>query len=406
MLNNFFKNYTRNDSVISSIVDYKTSNDHIGKEYVDLADIGYQNNVIVYRCVHIISRSVSSVAWLLRKYNHKARASESIYQHSILDLIARPNARQSRTSFIESAVSHLLLSGNCYVQAIKDDETGEILEFHLLRPDRVRVIPGLNSIPKGYEYSVGKRKTVFLTDENGFSDVLHMKLFNPLNDWYGHSPVAVVMDAITQHNAITKQNISFLRNGGRPSGALVYKSTFDNIQRENLKNDLRNAYEGGKNAGKILLLEGDFEWKEMGLSPRDLDFLSGKELSAKEIALAFGVPSILIGSTADATFSNYKEARYNFWEETILPMLNFLTGEFTNWFRHIFNNNEISIMYDIDSIQALSKRRESEWKKVNEASFLSNNEKREILGFPLLDLPEEEKSEPTVNEAPLETKVE
>ncbi|MDR0552810.1 MAG: phage portal protein [Holosporales bacterium] len=392
MFNNFFKNYVRNDNVISSIVDYKTNNNYNGKEYTDLADIGYQNNVIVYRCVHIISRSVASVAWTLREYDHKVKASNSIHQHSILDLIARPNARQSRTSFVEAAVSYLLLSGNCYVQAIKNDETGEILELHLLRPDRVRVIPGLNSIPKCYEYSVGENKTFFMTDENGFSDILHIKLFSPLNDWYGYSPVAVVMNAITQHNAITKQNISFLKNGGRPSGALIYKSTFDSVQRENLKNDLKNAYEGGKNAGKILLLEGDFEWKEMGLSPKDLDFMSGKELSSKEIALAFGVPSILIGSTADATFSNYKEARYNFWEETVLPMLSFITSEFTNWFRYIFKNNEISILYDIDSIQALSKRRESEWKKINNATFLTDNEKREALGFSLLDYDDDDYS--------------
>ncbi len=380
MLSRILKSYFVTDKTISSIVKYHPQDGGQSVEYTDLAKMGYQKNVIVYRCVHIIARAIASVSWLLKEYDAIKKVDESIHNHIILDIFERPNARQSRISFLETAVSHLLLSGNCYIRAIRD-EKNEIKELFLLRPDRVVVVPGEKSIPLGYEYHVGDHKIFFPTDENGFSDILHIKLFHPLNDWYGQSPVSVAVNAIKQHNAIAKQNISFLQNGGRPSGALVYNSNLGQAQRESLRQDIKEAYEGGRNAGKILLLEGDFEWKEMGLSPKDLDFISGKELSAKEIALAFGVPSILIGATSDATFSNYKEARYNFWEETVIPLLNTFSGELTNWFRHLFKNNTYTLTYDIDSIQALSKRRESEWNKINNASFLTMDEKREALGY-------------------------
>jgi HK97 family phage portal protein len=324
---------------------------------------------------------VASVSWLLKKYHHEKKVDESLHNHEILDLFERPNSKQSRSSFMEMAVSHLLLSGNCYMQALRDDDNN-VKEIHILRPDRVKVVPGDKSTPLGYEYNVGRQHKVFFkADEHGHSDIFHIKLFNPLNDWYGQSPVSVAVNAIRQHNAIASQNISFLENGGRPSGALIYKSGLDTNQKVALRNDIKEAYEGGRNAGKILLLEGDFDWKEMGLSPKDLDFISGKELSAKEIALAFGVPSILIGATSDATFSNYKEARYNFWEETVIPLLNTLSGDITNWFKYLFNTHEYTITYDIDSIQALSKRRESEWNKINDANFLTIDEKREALGY-------------------------
>lgn len=384
MISNLFKGYIRNNNIISSIVDYKHNDQNKAicstTEYTELSEIGYQNNVVVYRCVHIIARAVASVMWLLKQYDDEKMVDKSLHDHEILRLLERPNARQSRTSFIETAISHLLLSGNCYIQAVRDSDSN-VKELHVLRPDRVSIIPGDRSVPVGYQYTVGRNKTFFKTDENGFSDILHIKFFNPLNDWYGQSPVAVVMNSINQHNAIAKQNIAFLQNGGRPSGALIYKSNLDVATRESLRADLKNAYEGGKNAGKILLLEGDFEWKEMGLSPKDLDFIAGKESAAKEIALAFGVPSILIGSTSDATFSNYKEARYNFWEETVLPILNTFAGDLSNWFQHIFTDNTHTLIYDIDSIQALSKRRESEWRKINEATFLNIDEKREALGY-------------------------
>lgn len=384
MLSKIFKSYFINENTISSVVNYKTQDISFNNEYADLAEIGYQKNVIVYRCIHLIARAAASVSWLLKKYNNQKKIDESIHEHEILTLFAKPNPRQSRTSFIETAISHLLLSGNCYIQAVRDSQNN-IMEMHILRPDRMNVIPGQNSLPIGYEYKVGNNKTFIPANSEGFSDILHIKLFNPLNDWYGQSPVSVAINAIKQHNAIAKQNISFLKNGGRPSGALVYNSTLDGSQRQALRQDIKEAYEGGRNAGKILLLEGNFEWKEMGLSPKDLDFISGKELSSKEIALAFGVPSILIGATSDATFSNYKEARYNFWEETVIPLLNSLSGEFTNWFSYLFPQYGAThtLTYDIDSIQALSKRRESEWNKINNASFLSVDEKREALGYPI-----------------------
>jgi HK97 family phage portal protein len=355
-------------------------------DYEDMSDTGYKKNVVVYRCVHMIARTIASVNWIMRKMNESHEIDEIIYKHEILELIERPNSNQYRATFMEAAVSYLMLSGNCYIMALRDaNDGGKPIELHLLRPDRVKIIPGKSSIPEGYEYVVGNDRRIFEVDpENGASDILHIKLFNPVDDWYGMSPVEAVLGSISQHNAIAQQNISFLQNGGRPSGALMYNSSLDHQKRNDLKNDLRSLYEGGRNAGKILLLEGNFEWKEMGLSPKDLDFISGKELAAKEIAMAFGVPPILIGFMADATFSNYKEARYNFWEETILPVLNILSGELSNWFQILFNT-DLTFWYDLDSIPALSKRRESEWNKISSAEFLTINEKREAFGYPPIE---------------------
>lgn len=386
MLSRFFKNYMSakvGDSK-SALVSYRTAGLPYLSDYIDLAETGYKKNVIVYRCVQLISRAIASVDWILQKSNDNDDVDEVIYDHEILQLISRPNMIQYKTAFIEEAVSYLLLSGNCYIM-VKRDRDNAPESLYILRPDRVRIIPGNREFPLGYEYGSGNKKRFFeVNQETGESDILHIKLFNPLDDWYGMSPIEVASSSINQHNAIALQNTSFLQNGGRPSGALMYKSTINPEKRIELKENLRNLYEGGRNAGKILLLEGDFEWREMGLSPKDLDFISGKELAAKEIALAFGVPSILIGSMNNATFSNYKEARYNFWEETLIPLLNMFAGEFSNWFQMIFKT-DLKFWYDLDSIPALVKKREIEWRKINNAEFLTQNEKREAFGYTPID---------------------
>ncbi len=378
MLSNIFR---KNVGSISDIISYRSAGYSGINDYYELSDTGYKKNVIVFRCVQLISRALASVEWQTEQLLDKPNSND--IANKMLDLIKKPNSQMYKTSFMEQAISHLLLSGNCYILAVKN-ESDVPTSLHLLRPDRINIIPGQRNLPLGYEYRHYNKKHVFEVDQtDGHSDILHIKLFNPLDDWYGMSPVEVAMSSINQHNAIAQQNSSFLKNGGRPSGALMYKSSLDNQKREELKSNLRNLYEGGRNAGKILLLEGNFEWKEMGLSPKDLDFISGKELSSKEIALAFGVPSILIGQMSSATFSNYKEARYTFWEETLIPLLNIISGEFSNWFKMLFKT-DISITYDLDSIPALSKRRETEWRKINNAEFLTINEKREALGYPSL----------------------
>lgn len=382
MFKNIFSRFISDNSSSaynnSSIISYKPVKTNEVTDYYNLSNDGYKQNIVVFRCINLIARAIGSVNWLLKEINDET--DSIIYKHSILSLIERPNTYQSKTIFMENAVSQLLLSGNCYIMATRgaDDLPNEL---HLLRPDRVNVIPGRYAIPAGYEYTVGNHVRYFPVDaDTGASDISQVKLFNSLNDWYGMSPVEVALKSIQQHNAIAQQNISFLQNGGRPSGALLYKHELDSQLRQELKRDLRALYEGGRNAGKIMLLEGDFEWKEMGLSPKDLDFIDGKEQAAKEIALAFGVPPILISNMTSATFANYKEARYNFWEETILPLLNLITNELSVWLKQLFRTNLV-LTYDMDSIPALVTRREAEWRKINAATFLTNDEKREAVGY-------------------------
>jgi len=62
-----------------------------------------------------------------------------------------------------------------------------------------------------------------------------------------------------------------------------------------------------------MLLEGGLRWQAMSLSPTDMDFVGLKAAAAREIALAFGVPSVLLGLPGDATYANYREANKALW---------------------------------------------------------------------------------------------
>ncbi len=350
------------------------------RDYASLTEEGYQKNVIVYRCVNLISRNVATPPWILYQGDHEVET------HPYRSLMETPNPLQTRSSFIEALAGYILLSGNAYIEAVGQ---AHVEELYLLRPDRVKVIPGRQGLPSAYIYEVNGKKRVIEGDAaTGRCSVLHLKLFNPLNDWYGMSPIEAAASSIDQHNAVGSHNLSLLQNGGRPSGALVVKSAnqhphgnLSDKERLALKESLHEFYQGTKNAGRVLVLEGDLSWQEMGMSPKDLDFVEGKHLSSREIAQAYGVPTMLVGVPGDATFSNYKEARFHLWEDTVLPLLNMIMGEINRW---LFSDN-FGFSYDSDQIPALSIRREALWARIQASTFLTINEKRQALGYSPLE---------------------
>ena len=349
------------------------------RQYDKLSEEGYQKNVIVYRCVNLIARGAASVPWRIFK------GDKEMHDHAMFELLHHPNPKQGGAAFMESVIAYKLLAGNSYIEMIRDHK-GMPQELYPLRPDRMKIIPGQGGLPRAYEYSVsGRSKEILVDPINGNSDILHLRTFNPLNDWYGMSPVEAAACAIDQHNAVSDHNLALLQNGGRPSGALKINTDsgspgFNDDQRRVLRSDIQDAYEGALNAGKIMILEGNLEWQEMGLSPKDLDFVSGKQVSAREIAQAYGVPPMLVGVPGDATFANYKEARYHLWEDTIVPLLDNLCDEFNHWLVPKFGN-DVRLEFDIDSIAALADRRENIWQRINDSNFLTLNEKRKFMGY-------------------------
>ncbi len=336
-------------------------------KYDAISNEGFQKNVIAFRAINLISRGISSIPMSIKNRNDMSENAE------ITAILNKPNKLQSRNTFFENLVNYLLISGNVFIYY------GENNQLNCLRTDRVQIVPNkLKTEVESYLYSVDSSK--FKVNKQ---DLLHIKFFNPLNDWYGFSPLQVASRSIDQHNAMSNHNLAILQNGGRPSGCLMVKNGTENLtdeQREQLRIDIKNAYSGSLNAGKMMVLEGCFEWKEMGLSPKDLDFNSGKDIVSREIAQAFGVPPILVGLRGDSTFSSYKEARLHLWEDTILPLAELIRLEFSNWLSEKFNK-DIELHFDLDAVHVLMSRREILWQKISAADFLTLNEKREILGF-------------------------
>ena len=359
-------------------------------KYQDLAKEGYHKNAIVYRCVNEISKGASAVPFIVKA------GDQILEQHPLIDLLNRPNPLQSYSEFFSSLYGYMLLSGNAYVLKV-GSELGSPKELHQLRPDRIQIKGGGNPIPEKYEYTVnGRVQNTFLVDqENGYSELKHIKLWNPLDDYYGLSPLSAAAVEVDQHNMSSKHNVNLLSNGARPSGAIIFKPKDDagfdvnltESQRQQLLTDLNNRFTGVGNAGRPMLLEGDFDWKEMGLSPKDMDFLNLKHMSATDIAMCFGVPSQLVGVPDAQTYSNVAEARLALYEETIIPYLSKIASDMNEWLVPMFGDN-LTLEFDVDNIPALSERKKRTYENVTSAvreGIMTRNEARQQLGLDPID---------------------
>ncbi len=355
------------------------------RDYAALAREGYARNAVVYRCVRMISEAAASVPWLL--YDGAAEIDE----HPLLALLARPNRGQAGRAFRETLFGHLLVSGNAYVEAVAAEAEGfgeagaRPRELHALRPDRMKVVPGADGWPVAFEYTVGGRTVRFADPGEGrLSPILHLALFHPLNDHYGFAPIEAAAVALDIHNAAGSWNKALLDNAARPSGALVYQTkeggNLSAEQYDRLKAELESSFMGARNAGRPLLLEGGLDWKAMALTPKDMDFMAAKHGAAREIALAFGVPPMLLGIPGDNTYSNYQEANRAFWRQTVLPLCGRLAEALTGWLAPAFGGGvadgglhsvqpTLRLWYDADQVEALSSEREALWSRVGGGGF-------------------------------------
>ena len=341
--------------------------------FVSLANAGVLRNPVVYRCVRMIAEAANRVPLAVEAEGKR------LSEHPLLALLARPNRRQSGGELLDAVYAYLQTAGNAYLRA--GIVGGEVQELYCLRPDRVRVLPGRDGWPAAYGYTANGRTVELRLDAAPVADVLHMALFHPLDDHYGLAPLEAAQQSLDIHNAAADWNKALLDNAARPSGALVYSAgagTLTEVQFKRLKAELEQGFQGAANAGRPMVLEGGLDWKSMALSPQEMDFIELKHTAAREIALAFGVPPQLLGIPGDNTYSNMAEANRSLWRQTVIPLVRRVADDLSFWLAPAFGG--VTLVPDLDGVEALAEDRAALWARVGAADFLSDEEKRRMLG--------------------------
>ncbi len=352
------------------------------RRFESFAKEGYRKNVVAYRCTSMLAQSAASVPWGV------FRDSTELDDGPLTNLVRRPNPWQGWAEFFESFVAFYLIAGDSFIEAVGPD-AGPPRELYTLRPDRMKIeLNQATGAPAAYLFELGGRRRRWDMDPvTGAGPILHWHTFNPRDPWNGQSPVDPAAFAIDQHNAAGAWNQALLQNGASPSGALVYApkdgpAELTEAQLARLKEQIEKEFSGPRNAGRPFLLEGGMDWRAMGLSPKDMDWIKAKDVSAREIGLAYGVPAQLLGIPDAQTFANYREARLSLWEDTVIPLIDRARDRLNVWLAQWWP--ELRLRYDLDGVPALTLRRERKaggLERLVGSGILTVNEARDELGF-------------------------
>jgi HK97 family phage portal protein len=353
------------------------------RDSATLARNGFQGNPVGFRCVKLIAEAAASLPLILQDRQQRYE------EHELLTLLRRPNPVQGKAELLEALYAQILLSGDGYLELVSRD--GTPVELYVLRSDRMALVPGADGWPLAYDYSVNGRKHRF--DMQGdVPPICHIRTFHPLDDHYGLSPLQAAGQALDVHNSASRWSKALLDNAARPSGALVYQGVdgqggLSPDQYDRLQSEMATYHQGAGNAGRPMLLEGGLDWKPMGFSPSEMEFQKTKDSAAREIALAFGVPPMLLGIPGDATYANYQEANRAFYRLTVLPLVQKVCGRLATFLGQ-HSDTALDLRVDLDQVAALAGERDAQWQRVSDAAFLSAAEKRRMLGLPDLDVAE------------------
>lgn len=355
--------------------------------YENFAKTGYGKSVMVFRCISMIAGAAKGMSYVLYNKQNSNKPVE-LMEHPLLTLWEKPNPMQSTADMVEAAVGFYCLDGNSYIEANNGALKSDVpLELWNARPDKMKVVPGAKGYPAKYVFSANGISREWPVDLVKMKcDILHWKTFHPLNDWYGMSPLEAALLSLDQNIAGQRWNLALLQNSATPSGVLQVKTSDANprgeitdAQYKRMRKDFEENYQGIKNTGRPMMIEGGLTWTQISHSPKDLEYLKGKEMSASDIATVYNIPHELLG-LGQKTFNNYREARLAFYEETVLPIMDSFMGGVNRWLSPAFGE-KLFLTYDKDDIEILQWKREQKYTSIGGVNFLNQNEKREALGY-------------------------
>ncbi len=272
----------------------------------------------VFASVRVLSETLAMLPLLIYQRNAdggKSRASN----HPLYDLLHnQPNSWQSSYEWREMLMLHLCLRGNAYCQIVPGPR-GFVDQLVPLNPDRVTVerfpasasgVPG----PIQYRVSLDSGGMAVLPDDQ----VFHLRGLSS-NGVTGMSVVAAMRDTIGLAKATELYGASYFGKNAMPRGVLRVDGKLGAQQKSELKTAWNAAYGGLQNSHGIAVLEAGLDYKPIGLSPEDSQFLETRRFSVSDIARWFRVAPHLVGELDRATFSNIEQQSLEFVKYTMMP---------------------------------------------------------------------------------------
>lgn len=266
----------------------------------------------VMNAVTVIAEAVASMPCYL--YQLKQDGRERVFDHPVDYLLNEmPNRNQTPYQFKYTLMRHCLLNGNAYA-VIEWDKQGEPVSLTPYQPSAVNI---LRTSKGEHIYQItdldGKTKN-YLQDE-----VLHLR-HSSLDGFMGRSPIAICRETVGLGMAQQKHGAAVMKNGLMASGLITTAEWLDEAKGKKALKALER-YKGAKNAGKTPVLEGSMEYKQLGMTNQDAEWLASRTFTISDIACIYNISPIFLQDYSNSSYSNFSEASRAFLSQTLHPWL-------------------------------------------------------------------------------------
>lgn len=241
----------------------------------------------VWACVRVISETISTLP--LKIYERKPDGSKSVaVDHPVYQILCRqPVIDLTPARFMQMIPASICLRGNSFSEKLFFKK--ELVGIRPLLPQYMNV--GSDDAGRiTYKYSDPVTKT---EREIPRENIMHIRGFS-LDAAVGLTPIQFGADIIGSALATNEAASNVFKNGLQNSGFMTSSVPLNPEQRTALRNNLQQ-FMGSSNAGKVMLLEGGFDYKGITINPETAQLLESRSFSIEEICRWFGVPPVIIG---------------------------------------------------------------------------------------------------------------
>ena len=338
----------------------------------------YQNSAYVYACVKKRSEKVSE---LINFKLFSQDGKREIIDNQFIKLLYKPNEHQNKNEFWELYQVYKDLTGCAYIWevGVGEDGTGIPKELILLRSDRVK--PKFNKDGSeliGYEWNKKNGKTVVLSK----NEVIASYYPHPLAEYMaldGLSALRPGYKSVSTENQLSDYQFNVLKNGGKIEGIMNFKNKefLSEDQIKKIRKEFEENYVDARKSGKPMILYGDMEYSNLGLTPTELSYLESKRLTREDILTIYQVPKTVLGITDGVQKGNYEEANRAFIKDTINPLIKNIIQKLNQFY--------IPEQYLLTYQDRTPVDVEQNLKVVDNGTknfYMTTNEKRRVMGMP------------------------
>lgn len=328
----------------------------------------------IYSAVTLIANAMSNMTVdIIKQDPSNPRGTIKVKDHPAHRLFNfSPDGETPSLLAREAAQAHTLLTGNSYFEVVRNGR-GQATELHLLHPSRVTCGRHVDDGKKFYKVT-----SIHGVDDYRNDEILHV----PALTWdgvCGLSPIKLARDTIALALSLQEYGNKFFDKGGRPLGFLTKPTIIPEPQRKQYRHEWKEMHEGKDNWFAVGILSGGLEWKNIGVTPDEAQFLTTRQFQIEEIARWYHIPPHMLAMMQKAGQSNSEQMFLEFAVFTLLPWVRRWEAEMNMKLFTRVEQNIYSVQFNMEGLlRGDPKTRAEICERMFKCGVLTMNEWREL----------------------------